>query len=145
MYTIGQISSMFHLPVSTLRYYDKEGLFPNMERRSGIRAFSEKEVEALHMIECLKKTGMEIRDIKEFMLWCQQGPATYEKRRNMLLQQKKAVEAEIRRMNQVLDMVTYKCWYYEQAIADGNEERLQSMTLDKMPENIRHAYENGHK
>ncbi len=145
MYTIGQISSMFHIPVSTLRYYDKEGLFPDMQRRSGIRAFSEKEVDALHMIECLKKTGMEIRDIKEFMHWCQQGPATYEKRRDMLLQQKEAVEAEIRRMNQVLDMVTYKCWYYEQAIADGNEERLKSMTPDKMPEKIRQAYENGHK
>lgn len=145
MYTIGQISSMFHIPVSTLRYYDKEGLFPDMQRRSGIRAFSEKEVDALHMIECLKKNGMEIRDIKEFMHWCQQGPATYEKRRDMLLQQKEAVEAEIRRMNQVLDMVTYKCWYYEQAIADGNEERLKSMTPDKMPEKIRQAYENGHK
>ena len=40
MYTIGQISKMFDLPVSTLRYYDKEGLFPNMARTSGIRKFS---------------------------------------------------------------------------------------------------------
>ena len=101
MYTIGQISKQFHLPVSTLRYYDKEGLFPGMERRSGIRVFGEKEVEALRMIECLKKTGMEIRDIKEFMHWCQQGPATYEKRRDMLLEQKQAVEAEMARMSQV--------------------------------------------
>ena len=37
MYTIGQVSEMFHLPVSTLRYYDKEGLFPNLKRESGIR------------------------------------------------------------------------------------------------------------
>ena len=42
MYTIGQISKQFHLPVSTLRYYDKEGLFPGMERRSGIRVFGER-------------------------------------------------------------------------------------------------------
>ena len=41
MYTIGQISKQFHLPVSTLRYYDKEGLFPGMERRSGIRVFGD--------------------------------------------------------------------------------------------------------
>ena len=144
MYTIGQISKQFHLPVSTLRYYDKEGLFPGMERRSGIRVFGEKEVEALRMIECLKKTGMEIRDIKEFMHWCQ-GPATYEKRRDMLLEQKQAVEAEIARMSQVLDMIRYKCWYYEQAAADGNEDRLRSMTLMDMPEEIRRAFENGHK
>ena len=47
MYTIGQVSQMFHLPVSTLRYYDKEGLFPTMERQSGIRKFGERELEAL--------------------------------------------------------------------------------------------------
>lgn len=58
MYTIGQISEMFQLPISTLRYYDKEGLFPDLERSSGIRRFSEKEIEALRVIECLKKSGL---------------------------------------------------------------------------------------
>lgn len=67
MYTIGQISEMFHLPISTLRYYDKEGLFPNLERSSGIRRFSSHEVESLRVIECLKKSGLEIKDIKQFM------------------------------------------------------------------------------
>lgn len=142
MYTIGQISDMFNIPISTLRYYDKEGLFPDIQRRSGIRIFSDREVKKLRMIECLKKTGMEIRDIREFMLWCQQGAETYEKRRDMLLRQKKAVEAEMERMSQVLDMIRYKCWYYDQAIQDGNEERLHSITLEDMPEDIRKAYEN---
>ena len=47
MYTIGQVSEMTGLPVSTLRYYDKEGLFPGMERQSGIRKFGDRELEAL--------------------------------------------------------------------------------------------------
>ena len=59
MYSIGQVAEMFGLPISTLRYYDKQGLFPNMERVSGIRKFSEAEIEALRVIECLKKAGME--------------------------------------------------------------------------------------
>ncbi len=42
MYTIGQVSEMFDLPISTLRYYDKEGLFPDIKRISGIRKFDEK-------------------------------------------------------------------------------------------------------
>ena len=46
MYTIGQVSEMFDIPVSTLRYYDREGLFPGLERSSGIRRFGEREVEA---------------------------------------------------------------------------------------------------
>ena len=49
MYTIGQVSEMFSLPVSTLRYYDKEGLFPEIERQSGIRRFSDRELEALRV------------------------------------------------------------------------------------------------
>ena len=63
MYTIGQVSEMFDLPISTLRYYDKQGLFPGMVRVSGIRKFSESELESLRVIECLKKSGLEIRDI----------------------------------------------------------------------------------
>lgn len=70
MYTIGQVSEMFSLPISTLRYYDKEGLFPQMERSSGIRRFSERELEALRVIECLKRSGLEIKEIKQFMQWC---------------------------------------------------------------------------
>lgn len=62
MYTIGQVSEMFNLPVSTLRYYDKEGLFPFMQRASGIRQFSDTEIAALKLIECLKKSGLEIRE-----------------------------------------------------------------------------------
>ena len=105
MYTIGQVSELFGLPVSTLRYYDKEGLFPAMQRESGIRKFGEKELEALRVIECLKKSGLEIKDIKQFMEWCEQGSGTYPQRRELFLHQKAAVEAEIERMNRVLDML----------------------------------------
>ncbi|MBA1394544.1 MerR family transcriptional regulator, partial [Lactobacillus sp. XV13L] len=63
MYTIGQISQKFNLPISTIRYYDKEGLFPDLARKAGIRYFSEKEVEALRVIECLKQSGLSIADI----------------------------------------------------------------------------------
>ncbi len=145
MYTIGQISEMFHLPISTLRYYDKEGLFPDMERVSGIRKFSEKEIEALRAIECLKKSGLEIKGIKQFMEWCGKGSETYSQRRDLFLKQKEIIESEIQRMNQALDMIKFKCWYYEQAMKDGNEDRLHSMKPEDMPEEIRQAYKNTHK
>lgn len=144
MYTIGQVSELFHLPVSTLRYYDKEGLFPNMERVSGIRQFSEKEIDALRMIECLKKSGMEIKQIKQFIEWCMEGSATYPQRKELFVTQKKQVEEEIERMNKVLDMLKFKCWYYEQAIQDGNEERIASLIPDGLPEEIKAAYLNSH-
>ena len=49
MYAIGQVAEMFGLPVSTLRYYDKQGLFPGLERASGIRRFGDTELEALRV------------------------------------------------------------------------------------------------
>ena len=145
MYTIGQVSKMFGLPVSTLRYYDKEGLFPDMERSNGIRRFGQRELEALRVIECLKKSGMEIKDIRQFMEWCAQGSSTYPQRRAMFIRQKESVEAEIARMNRVLDMLSFKCWYDEQAIKDGNEQRLSAMTPEDMPEEIRQAWLRAHE
>ena len=145
MYTIGQVSEMFNIPVSTLRYYDKEGLFPSLERSSGIRRFSEKEIEALRIIECLKKTGMEIKDIKQFMELCAEGSSTYSVRRDFFLRRKEIVEAEIRKMNRVLDMIDFKCWYYEQAIKDGNEDRLNKMIPDNLPDEIKEVYDRAHE
>ncbi len=144
MYTIGQVSEMFGLPISTLRYYDKEGLFPNIKRTSGIRRFGEAELETLRVIECLKKSGLEIKDIKQFIEWCGQGSETYPQRRDLFIRQKEQAEAEIARMNRVLAMLKYKCWYYGQAIKDGNEERLRSLTPETLPEEIRDIYQYAH-
>ena len=145
MYTIGQVSELFHIPISTLRYYDKEGLFPEIQRTSGIRRFVEKEIDALRVIECLKKSGLEIKDIKQFMEWCIQGSETYPQRLNLFLRQRRQVEAELAHMNRVLDMLKFKCWYYEEALKDGNEDRVTRMKPEDMPEEIRRAYENSHQ
>ena len=136
MYSIGQVAEMFGLPISTLRYYDKQGLFPNMERVSGIRKVSETEIEALRVIECLKKAGMEIKDIRQFMGWCAEGPSTYPQRKAMFEERKAHMKEEITRMNRTLDMLKFKCWYYEQAIKDGSEDRLKALIPDHLPEKI---------
>lgn len=145
MYTIGQVSEMFDLPISTLRYYDRQGLFPGMERTSGIRQFGEKELEALRIIECLKKSGLEIRDIKQFMDWCMEGNTTFPQRKALFDRQKKVVEAEIEHMNKVLDMLKFKCWFYEQAIQDGTDANVRAMLPDHLPEEIQSAYDHAHE
>lgn len=80
------------------------------------------------MIECLKKSGLKIKEIKLFMEWCAQGSSTYEKRLELFLHQRKVVEEKIEKLEKVLDMIQFKCWYYEQALADGNEDRLKTYT-----------------
>lgn len=90
MYTIGQVSKATGLPVSTLRYYDKEGLFPHLERKGYVRKFSDTELEEVKIIECLKRSGLEIKDIRQFFQWVSEGSNTYEKRRELFANQKKS-------------------------------------------------------
>lgn len=144
MFTIGQVADMYSLPVSTLRYYDKEGLFPNLQRQSGIRRFSEREVESMRLIECLKKSGLEIKDIKQFMQWCNEGPSTYEKRRELFVRRRQALKEEIEQMEKNMAMLEFKCWYYDTAIADGNEDRLNEIIPDKLPKDIKALYDKAH-
>lgn len=144
MYTIGQVSEQFGIPISTLRYYDKQGLFPGMERTSGIRKFGERELEALRVIECLKRSGLEIKDIKRFMDWCVEGAATYPQRKALFEAQRKTVEAELEHLNKVLSMLKFKCWYYEQALQDGSEDRVTAMLPDGLPEAIQKCYDHAH-
>lgn len=145
MYTIDQISEMFNIPVSTLRYYDKEGLFPNMKRESNIRKFDDSEIETLRIIECLKKSGMEIKDIRRYMELCSKGSSTYAERKALFEKQRESVEGEIARLEKTLNMLKFKCWYYDQAIADGNEEHIREMLPDKLPADIQAVYDNAHE
>jgi DNA-binding transcriptional MerR regulator len=63
-----------NVPTSTIRFYDKEGLLPFVERmESGYRIFSENDLAMLRTIDCLKKTGMPIKQIRQFISWVQQG------------------------------------------------------------------------
>ena len=143
MYTIGQVAEMFDLPISTLRYYDKEGLFPTLERKSGIRKFSDVEIDALRIIECLKSSGLEIKDIKQFMDWCTQGPETYVQRKELFERRLDALEEEMARLSRMRDMLKYKCWYYDTALADGGEERIQAMLPDNLPSDVQELYDSG--
>lgn len=89
MHSIGEISKQFGIPISTIRYYDKMGLLPQMNRESGQRRFGPKETEALEVILCLKKSGLSIEDIAQFMKWCEEGPSTYAKRLHLFAERKR--------------------------------------------------------
>lgn len=144
MYTIGQVSEMFNLPISTLRYYDKEGLFPNLERKGNIRKFSDNDIEAIRVIECLKKSGLEIKDIKQFFEWVTEGSSSYRNRKELFELRKDAIEAEMKSLEKTLAMLKFKCWYYDMAIIDGNEEHIKEMIPDNLPAEIQELYNKAH-
>lgn len=135
LYTVGEMAKILGVPPSTLRYYDKEGLLPFVERSSGgIRMFTEKDHEWLKVIEFLKQSGLSIKDIRSFIDMAMQGDEASLKKRLALFQaRREAVKKQIEDMRETLELLEFKCWYYEQAVQDGTEERVRSLSLDEIP------------
>lgn len=122
-YTIKEAAERMNVTTTTLRYYDKQGLLPFMERReSGYRIFSENDMLMLRVIECLKKSGMSIKDIRQFTKWVQKGDESLKERYDMFKERKQAVEKQIAELEETLEFINHKCWYYETAIKAGTEK-----------------------
>lgn len=142
-YSIGEISEMLGISISTLRYYDKEGLLPLVNRTAGnIRVFDDTDVECLKMIECLKSTGMQLKDIKQFFKWCEEGDSTIDKRYDMFVRLKEQTEKQIALLQNTMKRINYKCEYYRIAKENGTTEvpglqqELAMKYLEKEPEKV---------
>lgn len=134
VYTVGEMAKLLGIPSSTLRYYDKEGLLPFVERSAGgIRMFQDKDYEWLKIIECLKKAGMSIKDIKTYINLTLQGDETIEARLELFKNQKKALEEQMVSLQHTLDILNFKCWYYETAKEAGTIDVPQNIPLEKVP------------
>ncbi len=137
-YTIGEIAKKVNISPHTLRFYAKEGLLPFVERsESGIRMFKDEDFQWLMIIECLKKTGMPIKDIKTFIDWVIEGDSTIDKRLDMFKKQKEAVEKQIAELQETLELLEYKCWYYETAKNAGTCAVHNTVKLEDIPEDVR--------
>lgn len=138
IYTVGEMAKLLNIPASTLRYYDKEGLLPFVERSSGgIRMFQEKDFEWLQVIECMKKAGMPIKDIRQYIEMALQGDDTIGLRLELFRRQQKAVEKQMEELRHTMEMIRYKCWYYETAKAAGTIEVPKNMDDADVPEEFR--------
>jgi DNA-binding transcriptional MerR regulator len=122
-YTISEVANELNLTVYTLRYYDKEGLMPFVERTpNGTRRFKESDISTLKVIECLKATGMPIKEIKNFFDWCSEGDSTLQQRYNMFMDRKAIVEAQIEELKKTMEVIEHKCSYYKTALEAGTED-----------------------
>lgn len=132
-YTIAQAARRAGLTAHTLRYYDKEGLLPFVDRTpSGFRAFKESDFEWLSVITCLKSTGMPIRDIRQFINWCAQGDCTLADRLEMFKRQKSAVEQQIALLQKHMEKINHKIRYYELACEAGTEDVVRGIPCDEL-------------
>ena len=138
LYTVGEMARKLGVAPSTLRYYDQEGLLPFVERSSGgVRVFKDSDYEWLQVIDCLKKTGMQLKDIKLFIEMAMQGDETIEPRLALITKQKAAVQAQIAELEEALRTLEFKEWYYTTAKKNGSTEVPRNMTLEELPEEYR--------
>lgn len=121
-YTIRQVAEKMGVTVPTLRYYDKEGLLPFVDKKpNGTRVFKDEDFQGLNIITCMKNSGMPIKDIKKFMDLCNEGDSKLQERLEIFLERKEVVQKQMEELNKVMETINYKIWYYETAIEAGTE------------------------
>lgn len=118
-YSIGEASATCNIPESTLRYYEKKGLLPFIERdEAGRRLFSERQLALLQIVICLKNTNMPISGIKQYMEWVVEGDASAKNRLDMLVKHKRKVMDEIALMNEHLLEIDEKIERYRKQLEE---------------------------
>lgn len=133
-HTIKDVSKRTNLTPYTLRYYAKEGLLDFVERNSsGVRIFKESDIEFIYVIECLKHSGLTIKEIKSFVDWCMEGDSTLEQRLEMFRSRKEKLEEQIAALQHILAVASYKCWYYETAMAAGTVAVHDTIKPEEIP------------
>ena len=145
-YTIKDMSKLTGLPASTLRYYDKQGLLPNLRRdQNNVRIFTEQDYHHLRLIDCLKRAGLSIKDIKNFIDLAGEGDSALTERLEIFTRRREILKSELAELQEVLGVIEYKCWYYETACKNGTEKGLKDIPLAEIPEQCRKGREHLHK
>ena len=138
IYTVGEMAQKLGVPASTLRYYDKEGLLPFVERSSGgIRMFRENDFEWLQVIRCMKKPECPSKISGSISSLPCRGDDTIDIRLEMFQHQREVLTQQIQQLQHTLETVEYKCWFYETAKAAGTIDAPGAMTDADVPERFR--------
>ncbi|EOH77007.1 MerR family transcriptional regulator [Enterococcus raffinosus] len=122
-FLIGDITKMYGISQDTLRYYDKAGLLPFVKKnKAGRREFTEDDLGYIEVIDCLKRSGIPVKEIAKFMDWCVEGDETLPQRYTFMIEQEAALEKKIYDLQTQLDFLRWKKWYYQTANEAGTEE-----------------------
>ncbi len=115
---IAEVSETFGITQDTLRYYERIGLIPTVNRnKSGIRDYTEQDCRWVEFIKCMRNAGLPIEVLIEYVQLFQQGEETVETRKEILIEQRRQLKARMEDMQKTLDRLDYKIATYEQGVA----------------------------
>lgn len=133
-YSIGEISQRLDIAPSALRYYEKEGLLPFVERSdSGIRQFTDIDLEWLIIIDSLKKTGMPLKEIKDFVKMFEERDSTITRRLEIVLRHREVIQQQVAKLNEIIMALDFKEQYYRKALDEGKTKDLPDLTMEELP------------
>ncbi len=123
---IAEVSERYGISTDTLRYYERVGLIPPVNRNgSGIRDYSEIDLRRVEFIKCMRSAGLSIEVLIEYMRLVQDGDTTIEARKEILIEQRELLAARMREMQKTLEILDYKINIYENAILKKEKELLE--------------------
>jgi DNA-binding transcriptional MerR regulator len=116
--TITEVSEKFDLSQDTLRYYERIGLIPCVNRKkSGVRDYTEEDCKWVEFIKCMRSAGLPIEVLIEYVQLFQQGDGTFETRKELLIEQRAQLQKRMEDMQKTLERLNYKIARYESGIA----------------------------
>jgi DNA-binding transcriptional MerR regulator len=123
---IAEVSEQYGISADTLRYYERVGLIPSVNRsESGIRDYNELDLRRVEFIKCMRSAGLPVGVLIEYMGLVQQGDKTIEARKEILIEQRDLLAARMEEMQKTLDRLNYKIEVYENALLKREKEILQ--------------------
>lgn len=124
---ISEVSERYGLSADTLRYYERVGLIPAVNRnRGGIRNYDELDLKRVEFIRCMRSAGLPIDVLIEYIALVQQGDDTIEARKEILIDQREKLASRMAEMRKTLDLLDYKIEVYENRVLK-REQELKAM------------------
>ncbi len=121
--TIAEVSKRVGLSPDTLRYYERVGLIPKVNRNeSGVRDYTEEDCVWIEFIKCMRKAGLPVKVLIEYVSLYQQGPSTINTRKQILVKQRQQLINNIRDMQETLDYLDRKIERYEETIMRAEDK-----------------------
>ena len=123
---IAEVSEHYGISSDTLRYYERVGLIPPVNRNgSGIRDYNELDLRRVDFIKCMRGAGLPIEVLIDYVDLVQQGDQTIEARKEILKEQRELLATRIQEMQQTLDLLDHKIQVYENRILTKEQAMIQ--------------------
>lgn len=118
MYTMMQVCNEADMTYQTLKFYCNEGLVPNVKRnKNNRRVFDEKDVRWIKDLVCLKKCGMSIQEMKEYLDLCLQGPDTILQRKELLKKKQESLRESVQELEASIAYIDWKQNFYDEVLS----------------------------